>query len=336
VRYFKTSLALRKETQGGAKVRARFTRVWPSLLLTSVLLSPAVQAQGLPCPQQTVPVSVSASDGRVVLGLTASNFRVRVNGHTARILDASMDSSPRRIVLLLDASGSMLTPERTLWKPALAVSKTLLERLRPQDSVAFLAFANQVERKVDFTRDPKSALQQVDELESGTKAIRRGVRKTALWDSVLEALRLFDSARAGDSIYVISDGNDNHSHASRSDAEKALLAARVRFFALLPPAPANVRYEWASLGSFQGPATLEDVSDTTGGAFFRLSNELDVALNPLKALTEQFYRVEVELPQSVDKSLNWQFEIVGQIDNGKLPPLLRYPRKVGPCGTRER
>jgi VWFA-related protein len=316
-----------------AKVRPCFARVWLSLLLASVLLRPSLQAQSLPCSQQTVPVSVSDPGGRVVLGLTSSNFRVRVHRHPATILNVNIDSSPRRIALLLDASGSMIAPEPTLWKPALAVAKTLLERLRPQDSVAFLAFANQVERKVDFTRDPKSALQQLDELESGTKAIPRGVRKTALWDSVLEALRLFDSPRVGDSIYVISDGNDNHSHASRSGVEKALLAAGVRFFALLPPAPVGVRYEWASLGSFQGPATLEDVSDTTGGAFFRLSNEIDFALNQLKALTEQFYRVEVELRQPVDKSLDWQFEVV---DNGKLLPLLRYPRKAVPCGTRER
>ena len=188
-------------------------------------------------------------------GLTAANFRVRVQGHPATVLNISNNISPRRIVLLLDASGSMLDSESALWKPALNIAKTLAQRLPPQDSVAFIAFASQVERRVDFTSDPKPILQELDDLQPGAKVIPKNMRKAALWDSVLEALRLFGSPRVGDSIYVITDGFDTNSHSDGGEVEKALLAAGVRLFALGLAAPARVRREGEMLNKIQdGPS----------------------------------------------------------------------------------
>jgi hypothetical protein len=278
------------------------------------------------------------------MGLTAANFRVRVQGHPATVLNISNNISPRRIVLLLDASGSMLDSESALWKPALNIAKTLAQRLPPQDSVAFIAFASQVERRVDFTSDPKPILQELDDLQPGAKVIPKNMRKAALWDSVLEALRLFGSPRVGDSIYVITDGFDTNSHSDGGEVEKALLAAGVRLFALGLAAPARVRREGEMLNKIQDGPFLPQIADATGGAFFRLftlwingdgvplgQTELDAALDQLKGFTHLFYRLEIEVPQPIDKSHDLEFEVVDPAHKGKLPLIIRYPHKLAPC-----
>ena len=130
------------------------------LLIMSVLLSAALKAQDIPCSQQIVPVAVSDTDGNMVTGLTASNFRVQVHRHPATINSAGIDISPRSIALLLDASGSMLDPK--IWGPALNIAKNLVEGLPKADSVAFVVFGTQVERKIDFTRDTSTILKQIE------------------------------------------------------------------------------------------------------------------------------------------------------------------------------
>jgi len=305
------------------------------------------KAPGPPC--SSVPVSVSDHSGRVVLGITASNFRARVRGRPATVLNAAIDRGPRRIALLLDASASMVEPESATWKPALAIAKTLVEGLPPEDSIAFLSFASRIERRTDFTQDPKTVLQQLDGLQREAKTLPKDMRKTALWDSVLETLRLFDPPRVGDSIYVITDGDDNRSLAGPDDAEKALLATRVRFFALFPPGvpplPDNdVSFSPVTGRPLQARKDLERVADMTGGALMAMYHpwingdteplspaELTVALEQLRALTDWFYRLEVELPGPIDKVRDWQFEVVDQTRSGKLALVLRYPRKVVPC-----
>jgi hypothetical protein len=327
-------------------VRAPFAGV---LILTLALVSLSLQAQGLPCSRQTVPVAVTDNDGRVVMGLTASNFRIQVHRRPATILSASNESSPRRIALLLDASESMLAP--AVWKSTLNVANTLIEDLSAQDSIAFMAFAGQIERRIDFTHDPKSILPQLENLQPGTKVISKNMRGTHLWDSVLAALSLFDSPRAGDSIYVISDGFDTGSQAGPSDVENALLAGGVRFFAIMPAgvnlADISRTYESKTGRLIQPRKEFEEVSDTTGGALVTAYHEwingtagplsqaeLEGALSQVNTLTHQFYRLEIELPQPIDKSRDWQFEVVDQTHKGKLPLLLRYPRRLVPCGSK--
>jgi hypothetical protein len=334
---------------GGPFLRVLF------LLLASVVMRSSLWAQSLPCSQQTVPVSVSDPVGRVALGLSTSNFRVQVHGHRSAIINAKMDSSPRRIVLLLDASGSMIESKNSIWRPALMIARSLVQSLPPEDSLAFLAFASQRERSVDFTQQSKAVLQQLNDLQPGTTVIPKDMRDTALWDSVLEALRLLDPPRVGDSIYLISDGDDNHSKAHARDVQTALLVGKVRLFVLLPPglnlAMLSRTYLSKSREAINPLRDLQDLADATGGALFPLyepwinevtgiavpltATELQVSINQVNVLTHQFYRAEIELSQPLDKSENLRLEVEGQPHKGKLPLLLRYPRKLMPCSARE-
>ena len=58
-------------------------------------------------PARSILVNVLDRSGNAVRDLTNNNFRVKVNGRPAAISGASYSLAPRRIVVLLDMSGSM-------------------------------------------------------------------------------------------------------------------------------------------------------------------------------------------------------------------------------------
>src|SRR6476469_7898053 len=54
-----------------------------------------------------IPLNVVTTNGSVVRGLVPEQLQVKIRGQYAEIKSLSVDVSPRRIVLLLDTSGSM-------------------------------------------------------------------------------------------------------------------------------------------------------------------------------------------------------------------------------------
>ena len=87
-----------------------------------VTLSGSIQAQQDPCLNRTVAVNVLSEDVHVVEGLSAQNFRGKVHGHRVEIVSVNRDSGPRRIVIVLDASGSM----RDVWRLEIVAAEGLL------------------------------------------------------------------------------------------------------------------------------------------------------------------------------------------------------------------
>jgi hypothetical protein len=306
-------------------------------------LCPTLRAQEATCSQETVFANVTDPDGNPAPGLKATNFRASFRGRPVQILSASMNIEPRRIVLLLDASGSMLGPETGKWKAALGVAKNLVEKLPPPHSIGLLVFALKIDERVDFTQNRQAILDLLNNLQAGEKALPKGLRTTALWDAILEGLALLGSPQPGDAIYAITDGGDNASITSPGKVKRALLAARVRLFALLPPL--SCLGSGRTLEEIEGPDTLEDLANTTGGALVSgclttLASlgggqalepaQLQAALDGLYRQMIKFYTLEVELPQPVDKMRDWKLEVVGLPQRSKHMSLV-YPRKLVPC-----
>jgi acyl-CoA synthetase (NDP forming) len=100
-----------------------------SLLSGIVLLLWVVSnrpAQEPPCSQRTVLATVIDKPGNPVRGLSAANFRGEFRGHTVQIISATLDTRPRRIVLLVDASGSMTAADsRRKWDAAKMIATAL-------------------------------------------------------------------------------------------------------------------------------------------------------------------------------------------------------------------
>ena len=319
---------------------------WRPLLLslTLALSGTGLRAQDLPCSRRTVPASVTDPNGKIVAGLTAKEFSAQIHGRPVKILTASLDNSPRRIVLLLDASGSMISPETGTWKSVLAAAKDLVENLPPEHTIALLVFARQVDWKIEFTKERTPILQRLDDLQAGPSAFAKGLRRTALWDAALEALGSFGTPRIGDTIYAISDAGENQSRANADKVKAELLAAGVRLFALVTSNDNHDMLRSRTLEEELGTVSLRQLAETAGGGLLRPRTtgvssgvvllspaQLRVALDNLYSRMLQFYRLEIELPEPVDKMRDWKLEVLDPLTGGKAHLELAYPRKFLPC-----
>src|SRR5437868_6420075 len=93
---------------------------------------------------------------RVIGDLTKDDFELSDNGARQQISYFSRDELPLSIMLLLDVSGSVRPILHQIRDGAL----NALQRLRPQDQVAVVAFANTSRLAQNFTNDRKLAAQK--------------------------------------------------------------------------------------------------------------------------------------------------------------------------------
>lgn len=210
-------------------------------------------------PEVDIPVTVRDANGVPWPDLTRDNFA---------ILEGSIDS-PRPIsgvraqvnpqaqlslMLVMDISGSMRGEPLAKAKAA-AIS--LLEQLGPQDQVALIAFANQVDqegldptREMDFTTDKAALIELINSLEAAGG--------TPLYDALYKGVRLTDRTNLGHrAILLLTDGVDEDPGSRWASQESPIQEAQ----------RANLPIFTISLGSRTDPGYLERVARTTGGAY---------------------------------------------------------------------
>ena len=281
-----------------------------------------LRAQEPPCLQRTVVANVLTEAGQPVAGVPASSFRGTFRGKPVRVLSATRDVGPRRIVVLLDASGSMSSILTTKWQLARRAARDIVTTAPKESQVALLVFADKVDIVVGFAEGRKAAEDGLAAIEAGRGSFPKG--KTALFDAILEGLNLLGSAQAGDVIYAITDGGDNASHSNFRKVEEALVAARVRYFTFLVTQPPLSRAQTPE--EMNGASDMQQLTERTGGAIlsapgywqyvrnYPLTEEERVKLGlrvaQLYRQMNQFYLLEVELPVWVDKPRDWKLEMV--------------------------
>lgn len=71
---------------------------------------------GQNCSSAVVPLNVLTKDGSVIRSITPEQLSVEVHGKKARVVSFNLDTSPRRVVLLVDTSGSMTHDSSEGWR----------------------------------------------------------------------------------------------------------------------------------------------------------------------------------------------------------------------------
>jgi hypothetical protein len=316
------------------------------LLLTSHLL-----AQEQPQLRRSIAVNVLDREGTLVTGLTAANFRGEFRGQPIKILSATVDSSPRRIVLLLDASGSMTT-EKGKWELAHRAVEDVVLFGRGNDAIALLLFTGKVNERVDFTQGRRAVADSLAAVRAGSGAAHQG-SGTALLDAIAEGLILLGSPRTGDVIYAVTDGQDHSSHVKPRRVEMALECTGVRLFLFLfRSSLKDYPFAWilSPAGTVAGPDRIRQFVETTGGNWINLlpvghgirgkegfeATEAELsavggAARQLYAQMAEVYRLDVALPMEVDKSRQWKLEVVDEQGKKRKDLKLIYPRRLAPC-----
>ena len=233
-----------------------------------------------------VPTMVFDAKGRRVAGLKQEDFLIRDDGKSVRLDHFSNGSDRVALVFLLDASGSSrdyLVKQR---EAALA----LFARFGPGSQIAILRFGEKAEIAVPFTNDIAMA-------RSGFEFPSVAGRRTAIFDSVAMAIRLFEQRKHDPTerriIVLTSDGLDT---ASTIKATRVIDTARANditlytiHFPLFAPREGHLAMRSTAKG-------FRDLAEKTGGRYF-LAGDINFALDPNARydLTPVFKAIEEDL-----------------------------------------
>lgn len=205
-----------------------------------------------------VPVTVLHPDGYFETGLDLEAFRVYEDGRRQELTCFTNEVVPLRMALLVDSSKSMRGKVRDIRKAAWS----LIERLAVEDVSTVMSFDHDLVRHCEFTRDKLL-------LEKALKGFAPG-GGTAMFDALYGAARAFRESGGKRVIILFTDGKDEK---YRRPAEARRRLER----AIAAVSRANITVYTIGLGKDVDHDILERIADTTGGAYFRLSEIRDLA-----------------------------------------------------------
>jgi hypothetical protein len=292
-------------------------------------------------------VNVLDRNGNAIRDLTKDSFRIEVHGHHADVVKANYSLAPRRMVVLLDVSGSMEEEKGSeKWQIARAALEDLVAETPRDVPIALLPFSDQVYDVLDFSQNRESITKWLKQ-EPSHKGPKQFRGATALFDAIAAAAKLLEPPRPGDAIYAITDGGNNKSHISGAAIEKQLLRSEVRFFVFLLAEPSLSEEERS------GKESVFEIIRTTGGYGFGVTSYRGLGdLDPMrgsmfryeydrqtrerielstKALNVQvngFYTLELVTPPGHWKTANVSVKVVDGAGQPRKGVVLAYPREL--------
>jgi Ca-activated chloride channel family protein len=197
-----------------------------------------------------VTVSVTDSSGRLVTGLTRSDFQVWEDGIEQQITQFTDERVPVSLGVLLDASDSMRG--QAIVDAQGAVDRFVGELLFPDDQVFVATFNHLPRLAARWKRPPRMLANVLQGLQPSGG--------TAIYDALAETAPLFDrrdNVRAA--FVVISDGADTASDRTLHQALDVIRRSDAFVYAIAidsPDARASTRVN---------PEALRDITSLTGG-----------------------------------------------------------------------
>lgn len=255
------------------------------LLLPLLMVGSLLHAQTAQWCKAVLPVTVepdveSAGPRDVVAKLTKRSFAVRM-GDMRIEPDLVAPSQPvsTRVVLLFDTSSSM----GRKWGVAQSLAINLVRHLDPKDDLSLITYSTSVTVQAGSTKDREAIIRALAELKPPNG-------RTALLDAVGKSISEVPLHR-GDTLVIITDGQDNSSRMSQKRLRDIVLSSGIRIFGiglyddqLLTPEEAN------------SPMLMMDLAEMTGGesADVRLS-ELHFTGKPPQADKKSAERLTLDL-----------------------------------------
>jgi Ca-activated chloride channel family protein len=210
-----------------------------------------------------IPVTVTDSMNRFVLGLHKGDFRLYEDGAEQTIANFSGEDAPLSVGVAFDTSGSMLDKLRTSRRAAIQFLRTM----NAQDEAFLVEFGDQASLAAGFTS-------QFDEIQKKLETVETG-GLTAMFDGAQLALREMQKAKnPRKAIVIISDGGDNNSRYTAHEIETLVREADVQIYAMGVFQPSIFR--GLSKEEVNGPRLLSQLAEQTGGRAFTASDANDL------------------------------------------------------------
>ena len=202
-----------------------------------------------------IPVAVTDSLNRFVLGLQKEDFHLFEDGVEQNVAHFSGEDAPLSVGLVFDESASMDYKLRT----SQAAVAQFLKSMNADDETSLVEFSDTAKLSVGFTT-------HTGEIQDALKRAQPG-GLTAMLDAINLALHEMKTARnSRKAIVIISDGGDNHSKYTAAEIESLVREADVQIYAM------GVFEPSLSFGltpeEISGPKLLSEIATQTGGRAF--------------------------------------------------------------------
>jgi uncharacterized protein YegL len=217
------------------------------------------------CAERLVPISLVAPDASFLPGFLLSDIAVKSRAPGVEVLSVGADRRARRVVIVLDVSGSMAGESSQRWKVVSQFVSYIASLHADNTQFALILFSDHLLETIDFTQDRGAVPRRLGEISKDAVFAKRNVRgKTALYDALETGFRLIPSPTSADSLFVITDGEDNVSKTSAKEILKMCSASMVRIFALLFARSAENR----TLSEAQAAPEFLALVESAGGSAF--------------------------------------------------------------------
>ena len=302
----------------------KFAIVLP-LMATSVLIAqqsadPASSPE--PCLRRSIPVTF-IKNIQTAPPLRLQDLQVGVKGDQASIISLVEVKHSPRVILLIDTSGSMGPANgEHIWGIGLPTAKFAADALPPGASVALGTFSEQLQ--VSEFQDQTSLTNQVLALGKQEPSHR-----TALYDAVSNASSRFKTPQFGDTIFVVTDGGDNHSSIRLPKLEDELIARGVRVFVFLV-----ANQQFLTPEEREGPTNMEELAQKTGGGLVTLLSK-EWFTKPEAAAMAKSIREQVAAPNRMELQLTSPLSKPAKLSvtfpRERKAYTIVYPRLLEPC-----
>lgn len=286
---------------------------------------------------RTIPLAVYDSKGLFMTGLKPE--QIRTKGMPAIVRRVSLEQGPRRIVLLLDTSGSMSFPNGVPRQNAIRLAKQILADLPPEDSVALYTYADEPHLLNSFTTDRELLTRQIDSIPDWGRGLTR-------FTSALATILTSHSAdlKFGDDILCLSDGYEMPDFGRNRDALIAnFQKMSVRFYFVRVVSEIEAQEGIAEFWSFArttgGTSIVPELADFIPHEDRPNPNYLVSALEPKKIkqmslwirdLIQAVYSIQLEFPKPLTKPSNLNLEVVDSNGVKLKGTALYYPQRLMP------
>jgi Mg-chelatase subunit ChlD len=318
------------------------------LILT--LCTRTIAAQDSSCLRRALPVALRDEQNLPIQNVSVADLEARVHGKPIKILSIAPDPRPHRLVLILDASGSMgsTAGEPPLFALEFALARHFFEANRQRSQIALLIFNNDVTEAVDFAQGNSAVGNKLHQMFGDHNYVKTNVKgRTALRDAILAGLHLLEHPSSADGLYVLTDGGDNASKHSAADLRRHLALTSVRLFALL--LHKEVGYRNLTPEELSGPDELSEIAGRSGGEILSaaawhgkqiaLSADSEAKLKSQETLARLYQTIlgdqllEIELPFLIAKDEHWELKLADGARRQWKGTHITYPTTLAKCSS---
>ena len=295
---------------------------WSWILLVIFFCPHCLGAEDGGCAERTVIVSASDSNGKAIpFTLQSADIQGKINGKPVRILGVTKPRNTERVVIVLDASGSMSSK----WQRAVEFAVEIVQESPSSAAFALVIFADNELRTVEFG---KTGPEFITEIMSFKNVKPHG--HTALRDAIWKAVSMFEPNLVGDTIVVVSDGGDNQSKVSMRRLQEAMWSRGIRvMFAQFPDHYFRDQFQ------DRDDADLAWLSESSGGFLSHIEDPqvLPKVAQEIAFEIENYLAVRITLPTPLEKQASLHLEAVDPSGRKRKNIELRFPEKLLPCAS---